>query len=188
MMRAAALIAGAVLLAQPAAAQEGSEAAAVALFQKTCVTGELTAAAREAAIAADAGWEVTDAGALDMEAFATVPSPSRNFDYSDPTSVKHWTRRIDGQLVHAILATFPAKRRYPNLCAVIVPGVKNAMPYGEAFREAAKAAGLKGKSTDLPHYYEYSGKPQKDRPVRAEIFSRSQVVAAPNAMHMYIAF
>ena len=175
----------AALLASPALAQDA--AAPVALFAKTCMEGELTAAAREAAIAADGGWTETTASALDMEAFAQVPTSSRNFDYSEATSAKHWTRKIDGQLVHAILATFPEKRRYPTLCAVIVPGVENAMPFSAAFRTLTKGAGLSGKSTDLPHYYEYSGKPQK-KPVRAEIFSRSEVVAAPNAMHMYVAF
>jgi hypothetical protein len=58
----------------------------------------------------------------------------------------------------------------------------------EAFADGIKSIGLKGKSTDLPHYFEYSGKVGGTKPVRAEVSGRTRVVPDKNAMHLYIAF
>jgi hypothetical protein len=160
----------------------------VAQFLETCVAGELSGAAREAAIAADGGW-AAETPDLDVPKLGISRAIDRNFDYSKPASVKQWSRMIDGAKVRVVLASFPGKRRYPTICAFVVPNVKAGWPYDDAFEAGVKAIGLKGKSTDLPHYFEYSGKvgPEK-RPVRAELFGRTQSVADPNAMHLYIAF
>ncbi len=176
------------LLGSAASVDEVVDTGVVDLFAKTCVDGDLTIEARQAVIETDAEWRSADPSNVVTKNLENVPTLQQNFVYNKPTSVRLWMRNIDGKTVRAILATFPDNRRYPNLCAIVVPGVKNAMPYADAFRGVAKAAGLKGKSVDLPHYFEFSGKPQNGHAVRAEVFSRSLVVGAPATMHMYIAF
>jgi hypothetical protein len=180
----AALVPAAATAAEPAPEYPS----AVQAFLDACVTGELTAPAREAAIEAS-GWTAADPGGVDVPKFGISKAIDRNFDYSKPVGVKVWSKQIDGAPVQAVLATFPAGRRYPTLCALTFPNVKAAWPYRDAFEAGVKPLGLKGKSVDLPHYYEYSGKvgPEK-RPARAEIFSRSQATGEKNAMHLYIAF
>jgi hypothetical protein len=180
----AALVPAAAMTAEPAPEYPS----AVQAFLDACVTGELTAAAREGAIQAS-GWTAADQAGVDVPKFGISKAIERNFDYSKPVSVKVWTKQIDGVPVRAVLATFPAGRRYPTLCALTFPNVKAAWPYRDAFEAGVKPLGLKGKSVDLPHYYEFSGKVGPDRkPARAEIFSRSQATGEKNAMHLYIAF
>lgn len=174
--------------AAPATAELTAEyPTVVSLFAKTCVEGELTPAAREQAIVTDGGWAAVEP-TVNVPGFGISRAIDRNFDYSKPTSIKQWSRSIDGVTVQLVLATFPDKRRYPALCALLVPNVKAGWPYDDAFEAAVKAIGLKGKSTDLPHYFEYSGKVNGAHPVRAEIFGRSQAMAEKNTMHLYIAF
>lgn len=158
----------------------------VPAFLKVCAEGDLTPAAREAAFAAE-GWQEEPA-TLNVAKLGETPSIDRNFDWSSPVSVRQWRRDIDGAQVRAVLATFPEKRRYPTICAVAVPGVRYGWPYDDAFKAGVKALGLKGKSTDLPHYFEYSGKIGGTRPVRAELFGRSSATSAPNTLHLYLAF
>jgi len=179
-----------LLMAPPVAAAEAPPEypSAVQTFLDACVTGELSPSAREAAIQS-AGWTPVATPTVDVAKFGISKAIERNFDYSKPVTVRQWTKMVDGSPVQAVLATFPAGRRYPTLCALTFPNVKAAWPYDDAFEAGVKAIGLKGKSTDLPHYYEYSGKigPEK-RPARAEIFSRSQASGEKNSMHLYIAF
>ncbi|MFL6863297.1 MAG: hypothetical protein ACJ8DZ_09880 [Allosphingosinicella sp.] len=184
------LLALASLVAATAAAAETPPEypSAVQTFLDACVTGELSAAARAAALRAG-GWTELPSPTLDVPKFGISKAIERNFDYSKPASVRQWTKQVDGSPVQAVLATFPAGRRYPTLCALTFPNVKAAWPYDDAFEAGVKPLGLKGKSTDLPHYYEYSGKVGPDkRPARAEIFSRSQASGDKNSMHLYIAF
>jgi hypothetical protein len=177
-----------VLAAAPAAAEVQAEYPGVVTeFERACVAGELSVAARETAFASN-GW-TAETPDVDVPKFGISKAIDRNFDYSKPDSVKQWSRVMDGAKVRAVLATFPGKRRYPTLCAFVVPGVKAGWPYNDAFKAIVKSVGLKGKSTDLPHYFEYSGKVGPDkRPVRAEVFGRTQAVADKNALHLYIAF
>jgi hypothetical protein len=187
-MRAIPLLAVlAATLASPSFAQQQPEfPGLVPAFLKGCVEGELTPAAREAALAADGWTEV--APSVDVQAFNISAALDRNFDFSKPLLVKQWQKQIDGVQINAVLATFPAKRRYPAICAMVAPNVKAGWPYDDAFSAGVKAIGLKGKSTDLPHYFEYSGKIGGTRPVRAEVSGRTRVVTEKNAMHLYIAF
>lgn len=175
------------LLITPASAQQQPEyPGLVPAFLKACVDGELTAAAREVALTSE-GWTETTVD-VDVPSFNISGALERNFDFSKPTTVKQWERRLDGSRIRAVIATFPEKRRYPTLCAFIAPNVKAGWPYDEAFEAGVKAIGLKGKSTDLPHYFEYSGKVGGTAPVRAEVSGRTRVVPDKNAMHLYIAF
>lgn len=161
---------------------------AVPQFLKACAAGDLTAAAREASIAADNGWTVEPVS-VDVEKFNLSGAVERNFDFSKPLSVKQWSRTVDGVPMRLVLATFPEKRHYPVLCSLVVPNVQHGWPYDDAFEAGVKAIGLKGKSTDLPHYFEYSGKVDGGKhPVRAEVSGRTRVVPDKNAMHLYIAF
>ena len=180
----AALSVPAMLSAQRAPEYPG----AVPEFLKACVNGELSVTARETIIAADGGWTAETANVA-VENFSISGAIDRNFDFSKPLSVKQWSRTVDGAPMRLVLATFPEKRRYPVLCALIVPSVQHGWPYDDAFEAGVKAIGLKGKSTDLPHYFEYSGKVDGGKhPVRAEVSGRTRVVPDKNAMHLYIAF
>lgn len=158
----------------------------VPAFLKACVDGDLTATARESALVAE-GWAEM-APNVDVPSFNISGALDRNFDFAKPLSVKQWEKQIDGVQVRAVVATFPEKRRYPTICAFVAPNVKAGWPYDDAFEVGVKALGLKGKSTDLPHYFEYSGKVGGTKPVRAEVSGRTRVVPDKNAMHLYIAF
>jgi len=147
------------------------------MFQKTCLEGELSRAAREAAIAADGGWTAADPSALTFEELGTVESLGPITDFRKPQDIKAWSRRLDGKQVHLVLASYEPKRsRYRTTCALLVPGVKNGMAYWDGYRALMKLLGLKGKSNDLPHYTEYSGKLADGRPARGDLYSRSQVL------------
>ncbi len=187
-LRALGFAALSAISASPAAAELKAEYPnVVAEFLEICVAGELSLAAREAAFATDPAW-TPESPDIDVPKLGISRAIDRNFDYSKPTSTKQWSRTIDGVKVRAVLATFPAKRRYPTICAFVVPNVKAGWPYDDAFETGVKAIGLRGKSTDLPHYFEYSGKVGGKRPVRAELFGRTQAVPDKGAMHLYIAF
>lgn len=161
----------------------------VPLFDKTCLSGELSMAARESGIVADGRWTSVATPVVNVPGFNISRAIEKNFDFSKPESVKEWERIVDGTRVRVVLAQFPAKRRYPVLCAFVVANVQHGWPYDDAFEASVKAIGLKGKSTDLPHYFEYSGKvgPTK-RPVRAELFGRTQAVTDKTSMHLYVAY
>jgi hypothetical protein len=184
-----ALLMASLLLASPALAEvEAEHPFAVQTFLDTCVSGELSASSRVAAIEAG-GWTELASPTLDVPKFGISKAIDRNYDFSKPVSTRQWAKEINGVQVQALLATFPEKRRHQTLCAIVLPNEKGAWPYDDAFEAGVKAIGLKGKSTDLPHYFEYSGKLGADkRPVRAEIFSRTQASAEKNSMHLYIAF
>ena len=187
-MKRLALLAALVPAAAVAAEAPPEYPSAVQTFLDACVAGELSVPAREAAFQAG-GWTEVAAPDLDVPKFGISKAIERNFDYSKPVTVRQWTKQVDGSPVQAVLATFPADRRYHTLCALTFPNVKAAWPYDDAFEAGVKPLGLKGKSVDLPHYYEYSGKIGPDKkPARAEIFSRSQASGEKNSMHLYIAF
>ena len=88
-----------------------------------------------------------------------------------------------------MLAKFSEKDRYPHLCALVIDGINNAMPYANDIKAAFKTFGIGGKSVDLVHYFEFSGKIAADRhPVRGEIFSRSLASGNAKSMHIYVAY
>lgn len=179
----AALTMGTAATAQPAAELPS----AVATFQRLCLAGGLDPAARAAALTA-AGWQ---------KAVATISVPKlgiskaidRNHRFSKPEAVEQWNGMLDGRPASVVLARFHAKRRYTNLCALTPEGVRNAMPYSDELKTAFNGFGIKGKSVDLAHYYEYSGKLGADKhPVRGEIFTRSQATGGRDTMHIYVAY
>ena len=178
------------LIALPvtARAQDAEVPTAVPTFVKLCLSGGIDPAARPAALEA-ASWSKDVSPTVDVPQLAISKAIERNYDFSKPESVEQWSGTIDGRSAKIVLATFPAKRRYPNLCALTVDGIKNAMPYGGELRAAFKAFGIGGKSVDLVHYYEFAGKVGADkRPVRGEIFSRSLASGEADSMHIYVAY
>ncbi|WP_310476403.1 hypothetical protein [Sandarakinorhabdus sp.] len=175
----------------PATAAVPADPAIVPLFEAACTKGELSFAAREAAIAADSEWVAQAVSDVNVQSFGAVPVKpvSMNFNYSKPLVVKQWNRSVGGSTVRVVLAQFDPKRRYPNLCAVVVANVQqSAMDYIDLYRPVVEAVGLRGKSVDLAHYFEFSGKLPDGHPVRSDIFTRSSVLGSGKTMHMYLAF
>lgn len=178
------------LIALPvvAHAQDAEVPSAVPTFVKTCLAGGVDPSARPAALLS-AGWVKDETVQIDVPNLGISKAIDRNFDFSKPENTEQWSGTIDGRNAKVVLATFPGKRRYPNLCALTVDGIKNAMPYGGDLRAAFKAFGISGKSVDLVHYYEFAGKVGTDKhPVRGEIFSRSLASGGDDSMHIYIAY
>jgi hypothetical protein len=97
--------------------------------------------------------------------------------------------RRPAQNCYKSTAAFEGKVRYPNLCAIVLEGAHDAMPYGGPLRDTFKAFGIGGKSVDLIHYYEFAGKVGPDKhPVRGEVFSRSMSGRIKETMHIYVAY
>lgn len=164
-------------------------------FGARCLMPGVEAADRLAAIEADTAWTELESVTLDVEAMEISRALSRNYRFKDPVSVRQWTGEIDGKTAHLLLAKFEEKQRYDDLCAIVVNGVQNAMPYGRDLRGKFEEFGIKGKSVDLVHYYEFAGKLKpgthpvaEKHAVRGEIFSRSQAGGAGNTTHIYIAY
>lgn len=178
----------AALMLSPAGAAIPDDTVMAPLFAETCTSGTLSAEAIEARLNSNAMWmKLTDQD-LAADEFGTVKSMQPIGDFKKPAAYQQWRRTVDGKQVRAVLVSFEGKGRYKTLCALLVPDVKAAFPYFDGFEDAMKALGLKGKSTDLPHYQEYSGKLADGRKARGDIFSRTRVLQPGNNMHMYIAF
>ena len=182
-------LAFAFLVGTAAQAQPPAELpSVVSVFEKTCLAGGVDPAARPAALQA-AGWTKDAAPDVDVKKLGISRAIEVNYDFSKPEVVEQWSSTIDGRPARIVLASFPAKRRYPHLCALVVDNVSNATPYGGDLRTAFKAFGIGGKSVDLVHYYEFAGKVGADKhPVRGEIFTRSLASGAKNSMHIYVAY
>lgn len=177
-------------LALPVAAQaqQAEVPGVVAAFEKICLSGGVDSAARPAALSLN-GWVKDETVAIDVPKLGISKAIEQNYDFSKPATTEQWSGTVDGQTAKIVLATFPAKRRYPNLCALTIGGIKNAMPYGDQLRAAFKAFGIGGKSVDLVHYFEFAGKIGVDKhPVRGEVFSRSLASGEANSMHIYVAY
>lgn len=192
----AGLVALAFVTATPSYADSGAEyPSAVATFSNICLTNGVDPATRIAALETAAGWELDDRVTVDIQSMAISRAISVNYSFAKIRESQQWSGMIDGQKARFVLASFEGKTRYPNLCALVIEGAKNAMPYGGELKEAFKAFGIKGKSVDLVHYYEFAGtlKPgeqgvEKKHPVRGEIFTRSQSGNIKETMHIYIAY
>lgn len=180
----AALILGPAATAQPAAELPS----AVATFGKLCLAGGLDPAARPTALST-AGWLKAATTSIDVPKLAVSKAIDRNYDFSKPETTEQWSGTLDGRPANVALARFGSKRRYLNLCALTVEGVRNAMPYGDELKTLFENFGIKGKSVDLVHYYEYAGKVGSDKhPVRGEIFTRSLATGGRDTMHIYVAY
>ena len=162
--------------------------AAVSTFAEICLTGDLDPNAR--VLALETGDWTEDPGvSIDIAKLEISRAIDKNYRFSRLDSARQWSGSIDGQPARLVLAKFSEKDRYPNLCALVMEGAKNAMPYGDAVRSAFREFGIKGKSVDLVHYYEFAGKVGAEKhPVRGEIFTRSQAGSSKETMHIYVAY
>ncbi|HEX8624941.1 MAG TPA: hypothetical protein VF782_07660 [Allosphingosinicella sp.] len=187
-MNAILAAAAVVLASSPAISATEKDSSMVPLFTQACAAGTPSAEAIEARMNADAAWRRLTDTDLAVDEFGTVKSMQPIGDFKKPAGYTQWRRTVDGKEVRVVLARFEGKGRYKTLCALLVPDVRNMFPYLDGFDDAMKAVGLKGKSTDLPHYREYSGKLADGRKARGDIFSRTRVLEPGDNMHMYIAF
>ena len=179
----------AIALAVPARAEVTAEVpSAVAAFERACLSGGIDPAARPAALK-EMGWTKDPTVAVDIPKLGISKSIQRNYDFSKPDNTEQWSSKIDGRAARIVLAGFAAKRRYPNICALVIDDVSNAMGYSDSLKAAFKTFGIGGKSVDLVHYFEYAGKLGADQhPVRGEIFTRSLASGASKSMHIYVAY
>lgn len=181
--------AGLVLTPGTAAAQQAAELpGAVAAFQRICLAGGVDPAAPAAALKAAGG--VRDAQVtIDVAKLDVSRTIDHNYDFTKPTATEQWSGTVNGRAAKFVIASFPEKRRYPHLCALVVDDVASAMPYADELKSAFRTLGIGTKSTNLVHYFEYAGKVGADNhPVRGEIFTRSQASGAKKSMHIYVAY
>lgn len=184
MLALAAAVAG-----TPAAAQlQAEDASLVPLFLRTCTNPAMNAEALLSGVTGSAEWQEVPAPTVVLKALEKVPSKQTTSVFRKPTSVREWTRTVNGRDVRLVIAQLPAKNVYRNVCALFAPDIKNAMPYFDVFRDGMKAISLSGKSTDLPHYVEYGGRLADRRRAHADMYSRTQAMTTPRTMHMAIAF
>lgn len=172
--------------AGPAAAASADDEVMVPLFAQSCGGGARTAEAIEARMNADSAWRRLTDMDLEVEELARVKPGVPTGPFKRPGPYKQWLRTVDGKEVRLLLATYEG--RFKTLCALLVPEVRNAMPYLDGFDDAMKAMGFKGSATNLPHHKEYFHKSSGGREGRGEIFSRSGVLGPGRNMHMYVAF
>lgn len=182
--------------AVPAFAENGAEyPSAVPTFTNICLVDGVDPADRIKALEEAEGWVEDSNVSVDVPALGVSRAISVNYSFRKVKEARQWSGMIDGQKAKIVLASFDGKVRYPHLCALVMEGAKNAMPYGGELREAFKAFGIGGKSVDLVHYYEFAGKlkpgehpVEKKHPVRGEIFTRSQSGNVKETMHIYVAY
>lgn len=178
-----------VLYAMPSAAQGVEYPSAVKTFQKICLMPGVVPADRLAAIGAESGWQEDKGVTFDIPKMGFSKAIDQNYSFSKVESARQWSGDIDGHKAYIVLATFAGEPRYKNICALILDGPPNALPYGRDLRSAFKTYGIGGKSVDLVHYYEFAGKIGEDKhPVRGEIFSRSLAGTSKETTHIYVAY
>ncbi|HYI10023.1 MAG TPA: hypothetical protein VEK57_13265 [Thermoanaerobaculia bacterium] len=180
-MRKAAWLGTALALAA-AAAVPGSasekivdDTAMAEVFNKACLQPGTEQAIR-AQVAADGGWSKAE-----VDPSLTIGSRK------DPKTYDAFSRTVDGKQLQLVLVKFP-KRSSEFMCVLLVPDVPNMMPYLDAFRSAAKAAGLKGYETDLPHLFRTKGRLASGIKAQSDLFSRSPFLPGQKAMHMVLMY
>jgi len=195
MMRTA-IILGAAFAVSPAMAGEGAEfPTAVSDFEKICLIKSVASADRIKILEEAVGWAEDEMVTVDIPALEISKAITRNYSFKNVESARQWTGSIDGSPARIVIASFSGKARYQNICALIMAGAENAMPYGSDLRAAFKKFGIGGKSVDLVHYYEFAGKLkpgdyaiEKKHPARGEIFTRSRASLNQKTMHIYVAY
>ena len=183
------LVAGSAASADHAYAQDLEYPSAVKTFQRICLVPGVAPENRLAAIKSETGWIEDPSVTFDVPKLGVSKTIDRNYSFGDVAVASQWSGDIDGHKAHFVFATFAGKPRYPNLCALILDGPRNAMPYADELKAAFKVFGIGGKSVDLVHYFEFAGKvgPEK-HPVRGEIFSRSLIGSSKQTTHIYVAY
>jgi hypothetical protein len=170
-------------------AQDGEYPSAVATFSRVCLVPGVNPTDRLAALEADKRWREDADVTVDVPQIGISKAIDKNYTFKQVSSARQWSGDIDGRKARFVLATFSEKVRYPNLCALVLDGPRNAMPYADELQVAFKTFGIGGKSVDLVHYFEFAGKLEPDKhPARGEIFSRSLGGQSKNTTHIYVAY
>jgi len=184
---AAAISASTAVLAEQG--QDREYPTAVATFNRMCLMPGVNPADRLAALQTDKGWSEDAKVTVDVPQMSISKAIDKNYSFRTASSVRQWSGDVDGQQARIILAAFDEKSRYPNLCALVLDGPRNAMSYGHELEASFKAFGIGGKSVDLVHYFEFAGKVGPDKhPVRGEVFSRSLSGQSKQTTHIYVAY
>jgi hypothetical protein len=167
----------AAVAAVPASARAGfdEDTAMAAVFDKACLTPGVEQAIR-AGVAADSGWSKSE-----VDPALTIGARK------DPKTYDAYSRIVDGKQVQLVLVKFP-KRSSEFMCVLLVPDVPNMMPYLDAYRRAAKAAGLKGYQTDLPHLFRTKGRLASGIKAQSDLYSHSPFLPGQKAMHMVLMY
>ena len=161
--------------AAPASAKIVPETAAVALFDEACLKPGNEAAIR-ARLAGDSAWSKSG---IDPALIIGGRRDGKTYDA--------WSRRVDGKEVKLVLGK-PVKRPSELICVLLVPDVQNMLPHLDAFRDATKAAGLKGFNIDIPHLYRTKGRLASGLKAQSDLYSRSPFLPGQRAMHMVLYF
>ena len=184
-----ATVVAAMLSSQPSIAQDVEYPSAVKTFSRLCLMDGTNPADRLTALEANGGWQEDQDVSVNVPKMGISKAIEHNYSFVNVASARQWSGEVDGRKVRIVLANFGGKSRYPNLCALVLDGPRDAMAYGSELRSAFKAFGIGGKSVDLVHYYEFAGKVGADKhPVRGEIFSRSLSGTAKETTHIYVAY
>ena len=106
---------------------------------------------------------------------------------SDPKTYDAFSRTVEGKQVQLVLVRFP-KRSSQFMCVLLVPDVPNMLPYLHEFRRVAKAAGLNGYETDLPHLFRTKGRLASGLKAQSDLYSRTPFLPGQKAMHMVLMY
>jgi len=164
------------------------DASFVPLFLETCTRGNIDAEAILAGVTGSPEWTEVPTPTVELKALEQVPSRLTTSVFRRADSVRQWRRTVNGRELTLVIAALPKRSVYRHACVLFAPDIRNAMPYLDLFGEGMRGISLSGKSTDLPHYQEYSGRLADRRRAHADIFSRSRAVATPRTMHLAIVY
>ena len=142
--RLATAIAAAMLFASAANAQDdrGSGKNVVQAFERFCLVAPATIEGAAAA-ARTSGWRE-----------AAFPA-----DFRTKADTKQaFTGSIDGREFELVLTRDGSARRFGTTCLLRAVAKERFYPYFDEFRAAIGRAGLRGRETDVPHFFRASGK------------------------------
>lgn len=141
--RLTAALAATLLVASAASAQDdrGSGKNVVQAFERFCLTAPATLEGAAAA-ARTSGWRE-----------AAFPADIR----TKADAKQAWTGTIDGREFELVL-TRGSGRRLGTKCLLRSEAKERFYPYFDEFRAAIGRAGLRGRETDVPHFFRASGK------------------------------
>lgn len=198
-MRVAAVVAAtclAISLSVPLSAQEIENAPSlVPVFNETCLMPGVAHADRLARIEADERWTKRDNVSIDIGKLGISRSMQSKPSFEDFVEATEWQGSIDGLTAKVILISFEDNARFKHACVIMVEGLRSAMPFSDELKEAFETFGIKRKSVDLVHYFEFGGtlKPgehpvEERNRVHGEIFTRSQAGSIKETTHIYVAY
>ena len=179
-----------IIFPTPAIAQEtGNFSSLVSTFEQKCLMSGTNHADRIAALESDPNWKSNISLTIPVPKLEISRAIDRNYSFQRPSNIREWSGSVDNHAATFLLASFEGKVRYQNICALILEGPEQAMPFSDQLETAFKRFGIKGKSVDLVHYFEFAGKVGGEKhPVRGEIFTRSFAGTAKKTTHIYVAY